>query len=45
MGKKADKQKTPKDHEIPIPDKDDFFDNLKKAAKPDPKESSSRPKK
>ena len=44
--KEAKTQKTPKGHEIPIPTKGDFFDNLKKAAKPDPdKESGSRPKK
>ena len=50
MSDKADgdksKQKTPKGHEIPIPDKEDFFDNLKKAAKPDlKKESGRRPEK
>jgi len=33
MGKMK-KQKTPKGHEIPVPTKDEFLNNLKKVAKP-----------
>jgi len=37
------KQKTPKGHEIPVPEREDFLRNLKKAAKPSTRKS--RPKK
>lgn len=30
------KQKTPKGHEIPVPTREDFLRDLKKAAKPTP---------
>jgi hypothetical protein len=37
MEKKMEKkQKTPKGHEIPVPSKKEFLDNLKKAAKSKP---------
>jgi hypothetical protein len=37
MEKKVDKkQKTPKGHEIPVPTKKEFLENLKKAAKSTP---------
>jgi len=39
------KQKTPKGHEIPIPTREDFFQNLEKAAKVDNKSRQRRPKK
>lgn len=32
------KQKTKTGHEIPVPEKDEFFDTLKKASKPSPPE-------
>jgi len=39
-------QKTPRDFEIPIPKRSDFFRDLKKAATPDKSEKSrNRPKK
>jgi hypothetical protein len=40
--KKEPQQKTPKGYEIPIPKRDDFLRNLKKAAKPS---GSRRPNK
>jgi hypothetical protein len=45
MGKKTDpkKQVTPLGHEIPVPKKGEFFDNLKKASKPSPTEKESDP--
>jgi hypothetical protein len=37
MEKKVEKkQKTPKGHEIPVPTKEEFLDNLKKATKSKP---------
>ena len=47
MPKKKATQKTPKGHEIPVPRREDFLDDLKKAASPSPeKDSESRcPKK
>ena len=42
MGEK--KQKTPKGHEIPVPTKEEFLDNLKKVAKPN-KSTPQNPKK
>ena len=42
MGEK--KQKTPKGHEIPVPTREEFERNLKKAANPD-KSSHQSPKK
>ena len=45
MEKKVEKkQKTPKGHEIPVPTKEEFERNLKKAAKPD-KSTPQSPKK
>ena len=38
------KQRTPKDHEIPVPKRDDFLRDLKKVAKGKPS-TSRRPKK
>lgn len=35
MPKESSKQNTAKGHEIPIPKRGDFFDNLKKAATPE----------
>jgi hypothetical protein len=48
--KDSDKQKTPKGHEIPIPTRKDFFENLRKASEPEEapeeeRESSNRPEK
>jgi len=34
-------EKTPKEYEVPIPKRREFFANLKKVAKPDPKDSGS----
>jgi hypothetical protein len=51
MDKKPRTQKTPKGHEIPIPTRKDFFENLRKASKPEEaqkeeeKESSDSPAK
>jgi hypothetical protein len=45
MGKKMDKQKTPKGHEIPIPTKEEFERNLDKVAKPKKRLTPRRPKK
>jgi hypothetical protein len=39
----GNQQRTPKGHEIPIPKRGDFFDNLKKAATPE-KPSKRSPK-
>ena len=39
--KKDAKQKTQRGHEIPVPKKGEFFDNLKKASKPSPPEKES----
>jgi hypothetical protein len=41
MVKKEPKQKTHTGHEIPVPRKGEFFDNLKKASKPSPPEKES----
>ena len=42
MEKRKEKtQKTPTGHEIPVPKKGEFFDNLKKASKPSPPEKKS----
>ena len=38
---KTKRQKTPKGHEIPVPKKGEFLDNLKKASKPSPPEKES----
>ena len=43
-GARNDVQKTRTGHEIPVPKKGEFFDNLKKASKPSPPEES-RPSK
>jgi hypothetical protein len=51
MRKKLHTQKTPKGHEIPIPTRKDFFENLRKATeqeeakKEEEQESSNRPAK
>lgn len=38
------KETTPQGYEVPIPERRDFFGNLKRAAKPDkPDEASSEP--
>ena len=34
MSKKPQTQKTPKEHEIPVPTREEFESNLKKVAKP-----------
>jgi hypothetical protein len=45
MEKKVEKtQKTPKGHEIPVPSKEEFLENLQKAAKPN-KSTPHNPKK
>jgi hypothetical protein len=38
-------QKTPKNHEIPVPKRSEFLRNLKKAAKPEPSRPRSPRKK
>lgn len=35
------KQQTPTGHEIPVPKKGEFFDNLKKASEPEKKDEQS----
>lgn len=41
MTKEKPTQKTETGHEIPVPKKGEFFDNLKKASKPPPPEKES----
>ena len=40
--KKKETQKTPKGKEIPVPTREDIFEDLKNATKPDRKSGSSR---
>ena len=40
---KPNKQKTEQGHEIPVPKRSEFFDNLKKAATPHEDEEESTP--
>lgn len=35
-------EQTPTGHTVPVPKRDEFFGNLKKAAKPDPVEKPKR---
>jgi hypothetical protein len=45
MSQNEPTQKTPKNYEIPIPKRNDFLRNLKKAAKPQPSRPSGSRKK
>ena len=45
MGKNPETQKTPQDHEIPVPTREEFETNLDKVAKPVKKSPTRRPKK
>ncbi len=48
MGERKPTERTPKGLEVPIPKRGEFFDNLKKIAKPEPEPKRSatrRPKK